>query len=60
MNLGYLAKLAAAVADDNVDSDAILAEFLLVALLGFIDEGLVEFVSNEVDCTTTETTAHDT
>ena len=53
MNLGYLAKLAAAVADDNVDSDAILAEFLLVALLGFIDEGLVEFVSNEVDCTTT-------
>ncbi len=60
MNLGYLAKLAAAVADDNVDSDAILAEFLLVALLGFIDEGLVEFVSNEVDGTTTETTAHDT
>ena len=55
-----LAEFARTVTDDNVDDLAVLAKLFAIALLGLCDEGVVEFVGNEVDGAAAEATAHDT
>lgn len=53
-----LAEFARAVADDYIDNDWLLAVLLFELLDCCLYEVVVEFVGNEVDCTTAEAATH--